>query len=296
MDYVTRQFVNLTKKFRKELRKLAELLHSDLKEHTEAVHAAKKSSEDQRNIQPIWLEPILAKYQEPTGNQKASDERHYRVQNSIRWATWCAFIAASVYGAIAAVQLQQMKMATSATKKAACVADQTLKRRPYEFRIEQRPYAVLGEFKFITAPAPPTQANPNGESMLELWFVNSGKTPAIDFFLDPTTLDFRIGSAIMKLKVESVSRAVIPSERGFTYNLPFALNEPFKTQYENNKLVVMVRGVATYSDVFNIQHRTIFCGQNRKVGGDGICGEPGSNSIDHEDPSTYASQDSCEQD
>jgi hypothetical protein len=61
MDYVTRQFINLTKKFRKELPKLAELLHRDLKQHTEAIHSAKKSREQERDVQPVWLEPIIAK-------------------------------------------------------------------------------------------------------------------------------------------------------------------------------------------------------------------------------------------
>jgi hypothetical protein len=66
---------------------------------------------------------------------------------------------------------------------AACIADQTLKRRPYEFRIEQRPYVVLGEFKFIAGSTP---VNSNGGT-LELWFVNSGTTPALNFFLDPNS-------------------------------------------------------------------------------------------------------------
>jgi len=70
MDYVTRQFVNLTKKFRKELPKLIELLHRDLKQHTEAIHAAKESSDDHWDVQPVWLEPVLAKYQEPVGEKE----------------------------------------------------------------------------------------------------------------------------------------------------------------------------------------------------------------------------------
>lgn len=53
MDYVTRQFVNLAKKFRKELPKLSELLHRDIEQHTKAIHAAQKGNENQRDIQPL---------------------------------------------------------------------------------------------------------------------------------------------------------------------------------------------------------------------------------------------------
>ena len=104
MDYVTRQFIILAKKLRKELPKLAHLIHRDLQQHTEAIHAAQKSNEQQRDVQPVWLDPILTKYQQSVTDKETSDNRNYGVQNSLRWAAWFAFIAAAFYGLIAVCQ------------------------------------------------------------------------------------------------------------------------------------------------------------------------------------------------
>ena len=64
MDYVTRQFINLVKRFRKELPKLAESVHRDLEQHARAICTTQERDEQQRNVQPIWLEPAISKYQE----------------------------------------------------------------------------------------------------------------------------------------------------------------------------------------------------------------------------------------
>ena len=96
MDYVTRQFINLAKKFRRELPRLVTALQKDINEHTKAIRAANESDEDNQNVTPIWVEPILAKYDEAERKRSTNDERAYRIQNSIRWATWCAFFAAAI--------------------------------------------------------------------------------------------------------------------------------------------------------------------------------------------------------
>jgi hypothetical protein len=71
-----------------------------IQQQTEAIRASDERQKQDREIQPVWLNPVLAKYDQSERDKKTNDDRHYRVQNSIRWATWCAFIAASIYGAI----------------------------------------------------------------------------------------------------------------------------------------------------------------------------------------------------
>jgi len=74
-----------------------ESLREEIKKQSETIRTAYEREEDQRNIQPVWLNPILTKYEEFEGKRKTDGEQHYRVQNNLRWATWAAFFAAAVY-------------------------------------------------------------------------------------------------------------------------------------------------------------------------------------------------------
>jgi hypothetical protein len=106
MDYVTRQFINLTKKFRKESRKALELLQRQIKKHSEAVSAANELNHQRDETWQGRFNEVRSEYQQAKRNKSASDERHYRVQNSIRWAGWATFAAAFFYGAITYLQWQ----------------------------------------------------------------------------------------------------------------------------------------------------------------------------------------------
>jgi len=53
MDYVTRQFINLAKKLRKEVREALEVLHRDFQKHTEAIHKASEASNQRETTMPI---------------------------------------------------------------------------------------------------------------------------------------------------------------------------------------------------------------------------------------------------
>jgi len=53
MDYVTRQFINLAKKFRKELPKIAELLRNDIKQQTDAIREARDAYDQGRDTPPV---------------------------------------------------------------------------------------------------------------------------------------------------------------------------------------------------------------------------------------------------
>ncbi len=183
MDYVARQFINLTKKFRKDLRKLAELLHRDLRQHTNAIHAAKRSSEQQRDIEPIWLDPILAKYQEPIREKKAADERRDRVQNSLRWAAWFTFGAAFFYGGVAALQwwdfnrsiaISQVIARQSRIQAAAALVSVQQGKRSFE--LDERAWIGIEISQF--------RAMKNSDGTIKFvangTIKNSGKTPALN--------------------------------------------------------------------------------------------------------------------
>jgi len=68
-----------------------EILRQDLNRHSNTIRAAQERSKHQGDIKPIWLDPILAKYEQSEGNHHKKDDRQYGVQNSLRWATWFTF-------------------------------------------------------------------------------------------------------------------------------------------------------------------------------------------------------------
>jgi hypothetical protein len=206
MDYVTRQFIFLTKKFRRELPRLFDQLRRDLQEHISAIRSTKKSGEDKRDIEPIWLDKVFAKYDQAIRDRQSSDNRHYRVQNSSRWAMWFTFIAtflafgaAAIYAGIAKDQLREAIAARNQTtqairiaKRSAEAAEQANAEAAEHFTQEERPYIHLNAG---LQPAPGESDDPshNGNFIIPIvdaknpqqfrvaWtfhWKNYGKTPA----------------------------------------------------------------------------------------------------------------------
>src|SRR6266404_2625212 len=62
---------------------------------------------------PIKVRAVVSYDDETVRSTKAEAERQYRTQNSIKRAAWSAFFAASIYAAIAACQLHEMRKATT---------------------------------------------------------------------------------------------------------------------------------------------------------------------------------------
>lgn len=87
-----------------ELQRIGNVLETaseSVQQQKKATDAAEERKEKQQGVQPLWLKDVLTKYDQSESDRGTRDDRHYRVQNSIRWATWCAFIGALIYGAIA---------------------------------------------------------------------------------------------------------------------------------------------------------------------------------------------------
>jgi hypothetical protein len=100
LDIATCQLILLARKIRKEI----SCLNNALQKHTEAIHTASKREDDKRNIQPVWVTNILAKFDQSECDHEKHKEREHGIQNSIRWAAWFAVIAALIYATVAAFQ------------------------------------------------------------------------------------------------------------------------------------------------------------------------------------------------
>jgi hypothetical protein len=80
----------------------------NIEQEIRSIRDSQERQEHQRDIQPVWINPILAKHNEAEANSATYHKKNYSVQNSLRWATWCAFVAAAVYAGIAALQKNTM--------------------------------------------------------------------------------------------------------------------------------------------------------------------------------------------
>ncbi|MGA7693793.1 MAG: hypothetical protein WCA76_02125 [Candidatus Sulfotelmatobacter sp.] len=104
MDYVTRQFINLTKKFRKELRRA-------LQQQTDAIRDATKAARENKQYPlPVPL-PIVAELQVPEAKEterSKREDRAFGVQVWLAVVTTLTFLAAGIYAGIAANQSSTM--------------------------------------------------------------------------------------------------------------------------------------------------------------------------------------------
>lgn len=100
MDYVTRQFVNLAKKLRKDMRE-------SLQKQTDAIRQATKTAqENKQRPLPVPL-PVRAELQIPEA-EKTQKKKDYRLQIVLTVGTWAAFIAAAVYAGITRREYKEM--------------------------------------------------------------------------------------------------------------------------------------------------------------------------------------------
>jgi len=173
-----------------ELRRVADtlgVLHTDAQQQIEATRTQQEREEQKQYIAPHWIHEIVSKYQEAERDKTARDERHYSVQRSLKRATWCAFFAASFYGAVAAYQaylprhqLYEMTRAANETAKAANAAVTANNDAPDRFRQDERPYIWLtndlGQPSFLQRPE--WKKEEGGYIVWDWHFTNYGKSPA----------------------------------------------------------------------------------------------------------------------
>jgi hypothetical protein len=105
MDYVTRQFINLAKKLRDDLRQT-------LQKHTDAINQSTKAARDNKQNQlPIPL-PVIAELKIPEadkGERRVQYDKSHSLQIWLTVGTWLAFLAAAIYAGIAANQFKVMR-------------------------------------------------------------------------------------------------------------------------------------------------------------------------------------------
>jgi hypothetical protein len=175
MDYVTRQFINLTKKFRKEIPKFAKLLSDDIKQHTEAVRETRHAYKQSRNTPPILRAELQVPHPievQTTPKDKKTGREWYKLV--IETLTLLGIVAYAIITVrmwremIFARHQSQLAMETS--KKS---ADQALEKAK-----EANEIAVAGERPWVGILFAIQDFQQGKAPRFTIQYLNSGRRPA----------------------------------------------------------------------------------------------------------------------
>jgi hypothetical protein len=207
MDYVARQFINLTKKLRKELRKALATLSDALNKQTEAIRKSyEHSHNDERPPQEIVaivnLPPRIEVHQNAADT---TTERRYRDRTLL--VSILTFLAIVFYAALVYLQYREMINATGAAQQAVVEArlnrlqsDKAFKATVEQFRLDERPYVWVEPHGGTPDPNKPSgdiviTVDKTGaiDLTVAVHVRNFGKSPAVDVKL--TDSEYKIGPA-----------------------------------------------------------------------------------------------------
>lgn len=267
MDYVTRQFINLTKKFRRELRLLLTALHRTLDEQTKAIHESTKAKNIAQAPQQILSTVNLPDSIEIHHSaDEAREQRGY--QNRTVLLSFVTFLAVAIYAFIVYFQYREMINATGAAQQA--VQESRLTRQQSEkmlnatieqFHLDQRAWiAPYGISSF--------SIQENTPLTFEVEITNSGKTPALEMTRDMMARSYLAGQKFLPVYEEPPANAPEEASKGVMFpgvhakiNTAPPLLIPSKgiEQLKNRTIILYVYGRINYRDVFNVKHLTTFC-------------------------------------
>jgi hypothetical protein len=187
MDYVTRQFIFLAKKFRKELRNYVSDLNSALHKQTEAISKSYQAYERKQSPPPeVAVLPRLPESIEVHHNaQDTSDERNYK--------RFTFFVSTLTLGAIVVYAVlvywqyreminsrEQMQGAIAAANRSAKAAEDATTNSKAQFRQDQRPYVWLLSGHAYDLPQISQAQGHIGYLQEAFHFSNYGKSPAVN--------------------------------------------------------------------------------------------------------------------
>jgi hypothetical protein len=237
-------------------------------EQTKAISAADEREQQEEKVRQEWFKKVFSEYKESERNKSTNENRSHRVQNSLRWATWCTFVAASVYGAVA---FWQATISQSAVSVASRTLNETVRSNKAQeaanmasfqatvdnFHQEQR--AWVG----IVSMEPPS-LKPRSDFFLSLHAMNSGHTPALNFQSLVVLHSSKKGEPFKALysrlpdEVRS-NRVVQPGEQVTLNTIQYPITQDQADSVRNGSQILYVYGKMSYDDIFHAHHRTTFC-------------------------------------
>ncbi|MGA8090570.1 MAG: hypothetical protein WCA10_25060 [Terracidiphilus sp.] len=247
-----------------------------VKENTEASHAANASEEKQSHIKKLWSEKVFAADQKTVGENAARQEESNRTQKSIKRATWAAFIAASLYGIIAAIQAYEMKLATDASICAARAATRSAQTSKEALTSVQRAFLSVNTFDITRLVKGQSF---DGSVRIAFSWENGGDTPTKDMevLVSSTWLPKPMPESYPLEKMlgqHPLHMFVGPKSSSRSQPLVIPSHDVLAIYHHSGHLYIW--GKAAYRDVFNGSpvHETMFCTELTDVNGDPLGGGP----------------------
>jgi hypothetical protein len=270
MDYVTRQFIFLAKKFRKELRKAQESLHrdlanlanrlKDLKVAVNAGHQAQPKSKEASLVPSIAELRTQVPIRVQTYAQRDAKERVWgKVKGTLEIFVGVAVIA---YTLITWQIWQEQTDATNFVARQTRLARQSLNQSQNAFMIQQRAWVAANNVL--------VQSDTNTVRFQVVW-KNTGATPALKANLTVGLMyrdrDYLIDSDLSETNIRRLNKNpwkfshmfIEPNGTGSSPAYPVDAAHPGK--------YLFLLGVLRYSDIFGHDHATDFCS---RVDGDGL--------------------------
>jgi hypothetical protein len=273
MDYVTRQFINLAKKLRAELRKLLSELHSALQKQTEAIREFSRAVTAKNSVPPeiTTVVHLPENIKVTKGEPDATKDEGY--QRATLWLSALTLVSVVVYSTLVWLQYREMINATGASQAAVnearhnrLEAEKALDAAIKQSQLDQRAWVGLAEV--VKMDAPKFGRGPK----LSFKFVNSGKTPAREV---KTKLDWDSSPGNTPPVCKNVPRPQfdgpsIPPQGSYTLNEPSASpfyieNTTGGIQYwekvvSDDMNFYCINGEISYADIFSeARHTTHFC-------------------------------------
>ncbi len=216
--------------------------------YVSVITATRKREEQQRQCETEAETKKLRLAHAIERQRRAEQKQNLCIQWVIGMGTWVAVIAACVYAAIAATQVKDART---------------------QFRKDQRPWIRVNLNPNLVIPV-------NGEFVVPLDVVNTGKTPARDISGD-VWIEILASSAAPELEPVSAkppakfatgvmfTNQSVPTPivrvrwRTDTETEPDPITPDERQRLTTGRAYVATHGRVTYWDVFNIQHWTQFC-------------------------------------
>ncbi len=275
MDYVTRQFINLTKKFRKELHKYSSDLNSALHKLTEEIRESHQAAERKQSITPEITSHIHLPESIEIHKSQADAKTERGYQKATLWISALTLAAIAIYAVLVYLQYQEMIDATGTeqqalveTRRNRLQSEKSLKATIDQFHLDQRAWIGVNIFTDKERKVHHTM----GESMvIPFQLINTGKTPAVlkDGIMQCKLLDishdlppepppvhgYRFERAIVFPNQDHIYPTQVVDDNGVAQTLDRAIAEKFA----KSTLQIETIGFVNYDDVFGCHHWVKFC-------------------------------------
>jgi hypothetical protein len=181
-----------------------ETLKNAIEHHAKAVSTTENA--DRHPPSTIQAVKAVVSFDDKTvTDTQTENNRQYRVQNSIRWAAWCAFVAATIYAGIAAYQAYQARKGVKAATEANAITQK-------HFALSERPWLAANY-----ALEGPVTFDANGVSVdYVLRIRNVGHPPAFNVNVGPAVFNSQSGEFLGKQKDLCMSGLPATAEFGAT--------------------------------------------------------------------------------